>query len=481
MWPIGIKRRGLILNEFLKAAAEVVGVDNLLLGPDTVGFDVDWRGRYQGKALCVARPGSTQEVSELMALCMRHGVEVLPQGGNTGLCGAATPSADGNQMVLWLGRMNNVRAFSEIDGSITLDAGCVLETVQNLAAEQGYFFPMSLGAEGSCQIGGNIATNAGGTAVLRYGPMRDLVLGLEVVLPDGTVHDWLTPLRKNNTGYDLKQLFMGAEGTLGIITAATLKVFPAPKVRELAMVTLHNVEQALTLLHRVRRSLGERLLSCEIINWAQVALVLKHAQGVTWPFAEPSPWCLLIEVTETLEGYDLRGALEAELEKALETELITDAVVATSQAQQNSLWQLRHSVSEANKLEGYGVTHDTAVPLSQQGVFATEVEQRLMQAYPQGQVLMVGHIGDGNIHVIHMFQRDQHSAEQLAVAAKGVHQLVDDVTLSLGGTVSAEHGIGQTNKARLQASRSPQDLALMKAIKGVIDPDRRMNPGKVFD
>lgn len=471
----------MIYNEFVDAVIDLLGHDNVLQGADTAGFVRDWRDRYIGKALCVARPGNTTEVSQLLKLCTLHKVSVVPQGGNTGLCGAATPDATGEQIIIWLGRMNRVRAFSEIDSSITLDAGCVLETVQTLACDRGFFFPMSLGAEGSCQIGGNIATNAGGTAVLRYGPMRDLVLGLEVVLPDGTIHDWLTPLRKNTTGYDLKQLFVGAEGTLGIITGATLKIFPAPKVRELAMVTLDKVEHALTLLNDLRRTLGERLLSFEIINQAQVDLVLKHTHGNHWPFAQPSPWCLLIEVTETLEGYDLRGALEAELERALEHELITDAVVATSQAQQNSLWHLRHSVSEANKIAGYGVTHDTAVPLSKQGQFATDVEASLMAEFPDGRVLMVGHIGDGNLHVIHMLEREHYTQERLATAAKRIHQLVDQATLSLGGTVSAEHGVGQSNKGRLLASRSAHDLLLMKAIKGVIDPDGRMNPGKIFD
>ena len=471
----------MIFKEFMDSVVSLLGADNVLVGDDTAGFISDWRARYHGKALCVARPGSTEEVARLMALCAQYGVSVVPQGGNTGLCGAATPDATGQQIIIWLGRMNRVRDFSETDASITLDAGCILETVQTYASERGYLFPMSLGAEGSCQIGGNLATNAGGTAVLRYGPMRDLVLGLEVVLPDGAIHDWLTPLRKNTTGYDLKQLFVGAEGTLGIITGATLKVFPAPKVRELAMVTLHRVEHALILLNHLRRTLGERLLSFEIINWAQVDLVLKHTHGNQWPFAEPSPWCLLIEVTETLEGYDLRGALEAELEKALEQELITDAVVATSQAQQNSLWHLRHSVSEANKIAGYGVTHDTAVPLSKQGEFATSVEEQLMAEFPDGRVLMVGHIGDGNLHVIHMLERELYSPERLAEAAQRIHQLVDQATLSLGGTVSAEHGIGQSNKGRLLASRSVHDLALMKAVKAVIDPDGRMNPGKIFD
>lgn len=471
----------MISKEFMESIGRLLGSDNVLVGNDTAGFVSDWRDRYHGRALCVARPGTTDEVAQLLALCSQHGVRVVPQGGNTGLCGAATPDGTGEQLVVWLGRMNRIREFSETDASVTLEAGCVLEAVQNYASDRGYFFPMSLGAEGSCQIGGNLATNAGGTAVLRYGPMRDLVLGLEVVLPNGAIYDWLTPLRKNTTGYDLKQLFVGAEGTLGIITAATLKVFPAPKVRELAMVTLEGVEQALTLLTQLRRSLGERLLSFEIINWAQVELVLKHTQGNQWPFAEPAPWCLLIEVTETLDGYDLRGALENELGRALEMALITDAVVATSQVQQNNLWRLRHSVSEANKIAGYGVTHDTAVPLSKQGEFATQVEERLLSEFPDGRVLMVGHIGDGNLHVIHMLDRDAYSPERLAVAAKRIHQIVDQATLNLGGTVSAEHGIGQSNKGRLLASRSAQDLDLMKAIKAVIDPDGRMNPGKIFD
>lgn len=469
-------------SDFIRAASAIVRPENLFTEiSDIEPFVTDWRDRYQGQAFAVARPGSTEEVVALMRLCAEHGVRVVPQGGNTGLCGAATADSSGTALVLWLGRMNRVRDFNEVDGCIVVEAGAVLQRIQELAAEHDYFFPMSLGAEGSCQIGGNISTNAGGTAVLRYGPMRDLVLGLEVVLPDGTLCNWLAPLRKNTTGYDLKHLFIGAEGTLGIITAASLKVFPAPRQRESAMVSFEHVESALTLLTRLRARLGDRLLSCEIINRAQVETVLTHMEGPSWPMSHVPPWALIIEVTETLDSYSLRDALEQVLSEALEEGLIDDAVLASSTAQQEALWSVRHNVSEANKRAGYGVTHDTAVPLSGQATFVRNVDRRLGEEFANGQMLIVGHIGDGNLHVIHMLDPAAYPGDALKQAAARINAIVDEETLALGGAISAEHGIGQSNKARLRNSKGDVQIALMKRVKQAFDPEYRMNPGKILD
>jgi FAD/FMN-containing dehydrogenase len=467
---------------FCNSLAAIVGSANALTAPaDMAPYLTDWRDRYEGKAWAVARPGDTTQVAAVMRLCQDFKVNVVPQGGNTGLCGAATPD-NGRNLVLRLDRMNRIRDFDDVDAVLTVEAGCVLATIQEEAATRGYLFPMSLGAEGSCQIGGNIATNAGGTAVLRYGPMRDLVLGLEVVLADGSICDWLTPLRKNTTGYDLRQLFVGAEGTLGVITAACLKVFPSPVQRESAMVALADVEAALALLKHLRGQIGERLLSFEIMNKAQVDIVLEHMPGITWPMAQPTPWCVLIEVTDTLRSYDLRATLEALLGEALEAGIIDDAVLPASHQQQEALWRLRHNVSEANKRAGYGVSHDTAVPLRHQASFARRVAEGVERDFPDAQLLMVGHIGDGNIHAVIMLDPERYAAPgALNAAAAAINTLVDEATLSLGGTISAEHGIGQTNKARLIRGRGAADIRRMQAVKRALDPDGRMNPGKVFD
>jgi len=288
-------------------------------------------------------------------------------------------------------------------------------------------------------------------------------------------------LRKNTTGYDLKHMFIGAEGTLGIITAASLKVFPAPRQRESAMVSFEQVESALTLLTRLRASLGDRLLSCEIINRAQVDTVLTHMEGPSWPLSQVPPWALIIEVTETLSSYSLRDALEQVLGDALEEGLIDDAVLASSTAQQEALWSVRHSVSEANKRAGYGVTHDTAVPLSDQATFVRNVDRRLGEEFADGQMLIVGHIGDGNLHVIHMLDPAAYPGDALKQAAARINAIVDEETLALGGAISAEHGIGQSNKARLRNSKGDVQIALMKRVKAAFDPECRMNPGKILD
>jgi FAD/FMN-containing dehydrogenase len=320
------------------ALSGVVGRQHVFTAEDDQEpYLVDWRGRYRGRALAVVKPGSTGQVAAVVRLCAGEGVLVVPQGGNTGMCGGATPPAEGRCVVVRLDRMNLVRAVSPLANSITVEAGCILATIQDAAAGVDRLFPLSLGAEGSCQIGGNIATNAGGTAVLRYGPTRELVLGLEVVLPDGTVLDRLQRLRKNASGYDLKQLFIGAEGTLGIITAAALKLFPRPRASALAMVALPEIEAALTLLERLRGAAGDRLASLEILSRGQIEVIAENVPGVSIPFALESPWFLLIELTDTLAGADLRAPLEAVLGEAFESGLVADAVLAESEAQAASL------------------------------------------------------------------------------------------------------------------------------------------------
>ncbi len=464
------------------AIIAIVGAGHVLTdASDMAPFITDWRERYHGAARMVVRPGSAAEVSQVVRLCFEHAIPIVPQGGNTSLCGGATPDASGQAIVLRLDRMNRIREISAIDAMMLVEAGCVLQTMQEAAAEKGFLFPLSLGAEGSCQIGGNISTNAGGTAVLRYGTTRELVLGLEVVLADGTLCDWLTPLRKNNAGYDLKQLFIGAEGSLGIITAAAVKLFAMPAQTATAMVTLADPDAALTLLLRLRATLGERLSSFEIINSAQAEIAITHVPGNSLPFTNASPWYVLIEVTDALASHDLRQALEGVLGTALEDGVITDAVLASSTAQAASLWRLRHSVSDANKRAGFGVSHDTAVPLSAQAAFVRGIEARIGAAFPRARLLMVGHMGDGNIHVVVMLDRADYPPPKLAEATSRINALVDAVTLELHGTISAEHGIGQTNKQRLLDGRGGRDVALMRALKATLDPKSLLNPGKLFD
>ncbi|MBI0534777.1 FAD-binding oxidoreductase [Roseomonas sp. KE2513] len=448
---------------------------------DQEPYVVDWRGRYHGRAAAVVKPASTAEVADVVRLCARHGVAVVPQGGNTGMCGAATPDASGRSVVLRLDRLNRIRALSALANSVTVEAGCILQTIQEAAEGVDRLFPLSLGAEGSCQIGGNIATNAGGTAVLRYGNTRELVLGLEVVLPDGTVLNRLQGLRKNSSGYDLKQLFIGAEGTLGIITAASLKLFPRPRVSALAMVALPEIEAALTLMGRLRGTVGDRLASLEAMSRGQIAVIAEHVPDVAIPFPLDAPWYLLIELTDTLAGTDLRTPLEEALGAALEEGLVVDAVLAESSAQAAALWKIRHSVSEGSKRAGYVVSHDSVVPLENQALFARNVERRIAEVAPEARIVMHGHIGDGNIHVLAILDARQFpDTTAAAPMVARINAVVDDETAALGGVISAEHGIGLSNRGRLGRVTDPGEIALMRGVKALLDPGGIMNPGKVL-
>lgn len=466
----------------LAALGGIVGARHVVgEGGDLEPYVVDWRGRYRGRALAVVKPGSTAEVAAVVRWCMENGVAVVPQGGNTGMCGAATPLTEGPALVVRLDRMNRVRWTSRLGDAIAVDAGCILQTIQERAEAAGRLFPLSLGAEGSCQIGGNLSTNAGGTAVLRYGTTRELTLGIEAVLPNGDVLDSMTSLRKDSTGYDLKQLLIGAEGTLGIITGAVLKLFPRPRRRAVALAKLPTIEAALDLLAEARTALGDRLSSFEVMSRSQVQLIAEHVPHVAIPFSVDADWFLLVELSDPSDDADLDGALEGVLGAALESGLVLDALVAASEAQARSFWAIRHSVSEAGKRAGYVVSHDSAVPLEAQAAFVREVEARITEAAPQARVVIHGHAGDGNLHVLAILPGiGPERREAVQPLADAINRAVDSATAALGGSISAEHGIGYANRRRFGAVADPVEIAWMREVKRLFDPKGLMNPGKVL-
>ncbi|MGB3864759.1 MAG: FAD-binding oxidoreductase, partial [Xanthobacteraceae bacterium] len=422
--------------------------------------------------------GSTAEVSRVMAWASRTGTGVVPQGGNTGLTGGGIPANRRREILLSLGRMNRIRLLDRANDTTVAEAGCILSNVQAAADEADRLFPLSLASEGSCQIGGNIATNAGGLEVVRYGPMRDLVLGLEVVLPDGSVLEHISQLRKNNTGYDLKQLFIGSEGTLGVITAAALKLFPKPKIITTALSGLTSPEDALQVLVRVRESCGSRLSTIEIISGRQMEIILKQT-GTTRLLSEPHAWYLLVEITDTAPGADLSDLLADTLSTCVTDRILSDAVVAQTGAQRQAIWALRHSVSDSNMRVGRVLSHDTSVPVSRSADFIRLVE-RALGSEPDMELVFVGHIGDGNVHAIAIFDRGQLRDECFEERVSAVSGKIYEIAASLGGSISAEHGIGVSLRDKLPKFKSGLELALMRSIKNVFDPAGIMNPGKVL-
>jgi len=460
-----------------------LGADAVLTGPaDVQGFVEDWRGRYRGEALCVALPGSTEQVAAIVRLCAAHGVPVLPQGGNTSLCGGAVP-AHGRMppVIVSLSRMRRIRQIDAVNRSMEVEAGCVLQAVQEAAAAHHCLYPVSLGAEGSCQIGGTLSTNAGGTGVLRYGNTRENVLGLEVVLADGTIWSGLRALRKDNTGIDLKQLFIGAEGTLGIITAATLKLHPAPARHAMAWLAPTDPAAALHILGLFQAHCGPRLNAFELMNRRQLELVIEHVPGRRDPLAAPHEWHVLVELADTRANADLDAALQQTLELAVEAGLIEDAIVAASEAQRAALWEVRHSVSEANKKAGVGLTTDCAVPVSAVPDFIAQATDAVRDAMAGIDVVIVGHMGDGNVHFIPMlsFEAWRALANQDETAA-ALRRRVNDVAFRLGGTFSAEHGVGQTGLAEMAHYKTPEELAMMRLVKRALDPRDLLNPGRLL-
>jgi FAD/FMN-containing dehydrogenase len=457
----------------------IVGADHVLTAPALrAGYETDWTRRYRGEAIAVVRPASPEQVAAIVGACRAARVPIVPQGGNTGLVGAGVPDASGRLAILSLGRLNRIRDIDPLNDTITIEAGCVLETVQQAAAEVNRLFPLSLGAQGSCQIGGNLSSNAGGINVLRYGMARTLVLGLEVVLADGRIWDGLRALRKDNTGYDLKQLFIGAEGTLGVITAAVLRLLPRPRERQTAWLAVPSPQAAVALLGLVRERLGETVTSFELLAGGCVDLVLRYLPGARAPLARNAPWYVLAEVAWSLES-GLSAELERVLEDGLGRGLILDGVIAKSEAERRALWALRENPTEAMAREGLVLRHDIAVPVSRVPELIERGDGVLGAAVPGVRIMPFGHLGDGNIHY-NLLQPEQMSADDFRARTGEVQRLVFDVVADLGGSISAEHGIGRLKRAELAARKSPLELELMRALKAMLDPKGILNPGAVL-
>ncbi len=462
--------------DFYDSLRAVVGATKVLTGAaDLAPYCTDWCGRFSGSASCVVLPGSTEEVAAVVRACADAGTAIVPQGGNTGLCGGATPT--GGEVVIALTRLNRIRAVDADNNSITVEAGCTLHAVQQAAREIDRLFPLSLAAEGSATIGGNLATNAGGVQVLRYGNARELCLGLEVVLADGRIWNGLRALRKDNTGYDLKHLFIGAEGTLGLITAATLKLFPRPRAHATAWVAVPDPAAAVGLLGRLRAAAGDNVTAFEIVGRPALELVLRHIPGARDPLAGKPAWQALIELSGARD--DLAATLEQALQSAAEDGVVADAAVASSEAQAAALWALRENVSEAQKIEGVSIKHDIAVPVSRIAEFIARADAALLAAFPQVRIVCFGHIGDGNLHY-NLSRPDAQSNAEFIARTGAVNRIVHDLVHELGGSISAEHGLGQLKREEVLRYKSDTEMEMMRAVKQALDPRGLMNPGKLL-
>jgi FAD/FMN-containing dehydrogenase len=446
---------------------------------DLTRHEQDWRKRYRGRALAVARPGNAAEVAEVVKACAAAGAGLVPQGGNTGLVGGSVPDGSGTQVVLSLERMNRIRALDPANLTVTVEAGCVLQTLQEAAEAQGLLFPLSLAAEGSCTIGGNLASNAGGTQVLRYGNARELCLGLEVVTAQGEVWNGLAGLRKDNTGYDLRDLLIGSEGTLGIITAATLKLYPQPAAVMTALATAPTLAAAVGLLQLAQGRLGAGLTGFEVMNDVSLGLVRKHFAQLRQPLPA-STWTVLLEQSDTESEAHARALFESLLETALTDELITDAAVAESLEQSHALWHLRESIPLAQAEEGLNVKHDIALPVSCIPAFVASTDAALQAAHPGVRLVNFGHLGDGNLHYNVQAPEGASGPEFLRTHEAAINTLVYDAVGAYGGSISAEHGIGALKRDELAARKSPVALGMMRAIKQALDPHGLMNPGRML-
>ena len=463
--------------DFLRQLRDIVGTLHVLTeSPDTDAYTTDWRGRYRGIPLCVVKPANTAEVATVVSACAAAGIAMVPQGGNTGLCGGATPI--GGEVVINLTRLNRIRAIDAANNTMIVDAGCTLAAVQAAAESADRLFPLSLAAEGTATIGGNLATNAGGVQVLRYGNTRELCLGLEVVLPDGRVWDSLRSLRKNNTGYDMKHLFIGAEGTLGLITAAVLKLFPRPRQLVTAWVGVPSPAAAVAVLTRLRDKMGDRVTAFELISHSSLELVLRHIPACRAPLPTPSPWQILIELSDTFD-HTLPEAIEETFADAISADEISDAVIAHNEKQASALWALRENIPEAQKIEGHSIKHDISVPVSQLPAFIERADQALQKSFPGLRIICFGHLGDGNLHYNQSKSAAQENAEFLE-QTHAVNRIVHDIAHELGGSISAEHGIGQLKREELPRYKSNTEISMMHSIKKSFDPLNLMNPGKVL-
>ena len=466
---------------FLDTLRDIVGLPHCLTADaDKAPFLTDWRGRYTGRAQAVVLPADTQQVAAVISACAAASCPVVPQGGNTGLCGGATPLAEGEPaIVLNLSRLRRIRQVDALNNAITVEAGVPLAVVQAAAEEVDRLFPLSLASEGSCEVGGFISTNAGGVQVLRYGNTRELVLGLEVVLPDGRIWNGLRALRKDNTGYDLKQLFIGAEGTLGVVTAATLKLFARPRSSVTAWLAVAEPAAAVALLGRLRGAAGDRVTAFELISRPSLDLVLQHIPGARDPLEQVHPWYVLVELADTRVEAGLMALLETELEAAISDGAVLDGVVAATSRQADALWSLREHISEAQKREGVSIKHDISVPISAIPGFIQQAAERLESAYPGVRIVCFGHLGDGNLH--YNQSRPQQGENDAFIARTAeVNRIVHDLVRDSGGSISAEHGIGQLKRDILQFYKPEIELDLMRRIKRSFDPHGLMNPGKVL-
>ncbi|HSD34644.1 MAG TPA: FAD-binding oxidoreductase [Alphaproteobacteria bacterium] len=445
---------------------------------DLAPYLTDWRGLYRGRTPLVLRPGSTEEAAEIVRLCAEARVAIVPQGGNTGLVGGSVPDAGGEQILVSMSRLNRIRALDAEDFTMTAEAGCVLADAQQAAAAADRLFPLSLGAEGRCQIGGVISTNAGGIAVLRYGSMRALVLGLEAVLADGSVWNGLRRLRKDNTGYDLKQLFIGAEGTLGLVTAAVLKLFPRPSETVTGLVAAPNAAAAVSLLARLRAASDDRVTSFELMSRASIDLAVAFVPETADPMPQ-APACVLIELSSGSSGAGLREIVEAALADAIDAGLALDAVLAASEAQARRLWRLREAVPEAQRLSGPSVKHDISAPVSAVPELLARAGEAVEKVLPGTRPMPFGHVGDGNIHY-NLLAPVGMSDEAFLAKSGDLTRAVHDVVAAIGGSISAEHGLGQLRRAEALHYKSAVEIDLMRRVKAALDPLGIMNPGKVI-
>lgn len=466
-------------DELLSRFAAIVGEKNALRdASDLAPHLVENRGLYHGNSPLLLRPSTTEEVAAIMKLASETGTAIVPQTGNTGLVGGQTPRSGGSDVILSLERMNKVRDIDPVANVIVVDGGCILDDVHKAAEKVERMFPLSLGSQGSCRIGGNLATNAGGTAVLAYGNMRQLCLGLEVVLPTGEIWNGLRRLKKDNTGYDLRDLFIGSEGTLGIITGAVLKLFPKPLGHQVAFAGLNSPEDALTLFERASTLCGSALTGFELMPRIGVEFTAKHIPGVRDPLETPHAWYALIDISSSDSADTAQTMVETLLEQGFEAGIVQDAVIASSEAQRQALWHMRESMSDAQKPEGGSIKHDVSVPVSHVPAFMDEAERAVMTAIPGARICAFGHLGDGNIHY-NISQPVGADKNAFIAQWKEINEIVHGIVLSFGGSISAEHGIGQLKRDELAAIRPAIEMDLMRRIKTAFDPAGIMNPGKV--
>ena len=470
------------MTHLIESLKHIVGASHVLTEGDLTAYEQDWRQRVRGKSLAVVRPATTQEVAAVVRACAAAGAPIVPQGGNTGLAVGATPDASGREVVLSLTRMNAVRALDTDNLTLTVEAGCILQNVQAAAKQAGLLFPLSLAAEGSCTIGGNLGTNAGGTQVLRYGNTRDLCLGLEVVTAQGEIWDGLKGLRKDNTGYDLRDLMIGSEGTLGIITAATLKLYPQPAARLTAWAAVPSMAHAVELLALAHRQLGAGLTGFEVMGRFALSLVDRHMPQLRVPFIDNAdvPYCVLLENSDSESQDHARTRFEALLETAFEAGCVTDAVVAESLAQAHQLWHIRESIPLAQAEEGLNVKHDISVPISRIPAFVAYADALMASEIPGVRLVNFGHLGDGNLHYNVQAPADGDAKAFLAAHEARVNDLVYEAVAKFGGSFSAEHGVGALKTDKLAQYQSPVALSMMRAIKQALDPQNLLNPGRVL-